>query len=86
MLHSDNIHSIIIENSDHNEILKDINTRFWDLFDILLRDPDGISSSSYDVLCGLGYKISPYILAEKRLDVGCSIDNRYYIRENQNNF
>lgn len=82
MLHADNIHTIIIENSDHNEILKDIDARFWDLFDILLHDPDGISLSSYEVLCGLGNKISPIILAEKKADVHCTIDNRYYIREN----
>lgn len=84
MLHMDNIHTIIVENSDHNEILKDIDARFWDLFDILLRDPNGISIESYDILCGLAYKISPAVLDEKRNSVHCSLDNRYYIDESAN--
>ena len=81
MLHLDNIFNIIIENNDHNEILRDIDARFWDLFDILLKDPNGISMSSYDVLCGLGMRINPLIMAEKKSSVHSTIENRFYLRE-----
>lgn len=83
MLHTDNIYNLMIENNDHNEILRDINCRFWDLFDILLKDPNGISMESYDVLCGLGMRINPLVLAEKKGSIHCSLSNRYYIKEDE---
>lgn len=81
MLHTNNIYNIMIENNDHNEILRDISERFWDLFDVVLRDEHGINDASYDVLCGIGTRINPLVLAEKKGAIHCSIDNRYYINQ-----
>ncbi len=62
------------------ELETDENKHFWNMWNALLNDDEGVNEKGYEALCQFAESIDPKELENKRREVDAT-DGRFYIKE-----